>query len=903
MPDTKLIASIFLSAVDTSLSEQKLVPKKKKKATVEKKAAPVPTAVAKPQVVPAPKADDGWVAVKNGKKKGVPLVPSSNPIASSSKVNHKKKNGALLVPSSGVVSSSKVTKKDTLATNAFYLPKELEKRLHQAPSTSTSTSNKEAEVAVAKDTVVVPPQLTKSQRKNQLRAQKRAKIRAEKEKAALLLKRAQDLSPLVQFEAKKAFKPKAASKPKQKETQDTESQSGDTMITAAISEDGATVATPPSSEDCPLLSLPYDIILNGIMSFLRPEEMCKLGACSRYAKHVSEAGFLWQTMFKQRFPGSQLSPQSMEEWKLAYQLSLTKVVDRLRCGTTQKTFMEDVLGVGVDFTANPKTGSVDYIELSQDLLSETAFSKHKVRKDVFGNSFTLFLPLYFSAEHFKRALPQVQKTIAHLARNRKSTFQRFHPFMILDVLPKIVTTFVVLLSDNGISASRKTYQGLIRIHRLFLALAHHYPEVKAEALRRLKLFASSEQQRTKKMVPNLGAILPLLMIVDEEVCGFPQVRAAYVSETFDRMVLWTCKKFPQLERTHGKVSEKVESEAEAASRVELTFEASHVNLRLMMFHVYFLRSCSYGTTWQRANRYDRFFGQPEPIEMDADADEDENVDQNEIEGSPVASPKANESPSSDSTIQFSHFREQINYIMTVNSWQKFLAFVGLPCPSSKAEMARRLRVHVQNSRQKKYHTAGMDFSRIQASGTSRILSKGQEYSASSDLRRVVFSDNWGFEGGTKYLDATCLLYKGNERLETVDYHCTVSRCGAVQHSGDMMTETTGTHTIDLDLDVLNKEVTSCVFVLSAWAGATLADIKFPRVSFSNADTDAVLCTYDLDSQDKVDYLTSVIMCRLYRVSGSSVSGSSAWHVQAIGDAHRGAADDYGPIYSAVAKLL
>ena len=79
--------------------------------------------------------------------------------------------------------------------------------------------------------------------------------------------------------------------------------------------------------------------------------------------------------------------------------------------------------------------------------------------------------------------------------------------------------------------------------------------------------------------------------------------------------------------------------------------------------------------------------------------------------------------------------------------------------------------------------------------------------------------------------------------------------------------------------------------------ATLADILSPSICF--ADADAVdadtepLCTYDLDAHDKVSYLTSVIMCKLYRTQ------EGGWHVQAIGDAHKGAAQNYAPIYAAV----
>jgi hypothetical protein len=58
-----------------------------------------------------------------------------------------------------------------------------------------------------------------------------------------------------------------------------------------------------------------------------------------------------------------------------------------------------------------------------------------------------------------------------------------------------------------------------------------------------------------------------------------------------------------------------------------------------------------------------------------------------------------------------------------------------------------------------------------AYGTSQILSKGQQYSASAGLRRVTFRDFWTFKqgNGTRYLDATCILYKGKKHFRTIDY--------------------------------------------------------------------------------------------------------------------------------------
>jgi len=254
-----------------------------------------------------------------------------------------------------------------------------------------------------------------------------------------------------------------------------------------------------------------------------------------------------------------------------------------------------------------------------------------------------------------------------------------------------------------------------------------------------------------------------------------------------------------------------------------------------------------------------------------------------------------------SVASFQDFRDHVNYIISINSWQRFFHFIGVRGPKTKSEMASLLRMHVKNSLRKKYHKAGMDFSRVHASGTSSILSKGQKYSVSSDLKQVVFRDVWNFEGSGIYLDATCLLYADFGRVATVDYRHTTGCDGAVQHSGDMIDGQQGTHTITIDLEKLPARVTSCVFVISAWDTATLADIISPSISFrdSNAgDGAAPLCVYDLDAHDKVSHLTSVIMCKLYRVRGGK-----NWHVLAIGDSHRGAADNYGPIYKATEKLL
>jgi len=57
-------------------------------------------------------------------------------------------------------------------------------------------------------------------------------------------------------------------------------------------------------------------------------------------------------------------------------MEATGQIQRLRCSYTKQTFFEDVLGCRIDFTVNPQTQRVDYIKMSQEILSMTAFDEN-----------------------------------------------------------------------------------------------------------------------------------------------------------------------------------------------------------------------------------------------------------------------------------------------------------------------------------------------------------------------------------------------------------------------------------------------------------------------------------------------------------------------------------------------
>lgn len=125
---------------------------------------------------------------------------------------------------------------------------------------------------------------------------------------------------------------------------------------------------------------------SSILLFLTPHELLAFGSCSTETQKLSQ----------RHFAASHLNPVSPLEWKLAFKVSKIKVVETLRCCQTKKSFLEEVIGVGVDFSINPKTKNIDYISMVHDLISQSAFSNLGTTRDVFGEEYKLFLPIYFS---------------------------------------------------------------------------------------------------------------------------------------------------------------------------------------------------------------------------------------------------------------------------------------------------------------------------------------------------------------------------------------------------------------------------------------------------------------------------------------------------------------------------
>jgi len=256
------------------------------------------------------------------------------------------------------------------------------------------------------------------------------------------------------------------------------------------------------------------------------------------------------------------------------------------------------------------------------------------------------------------------------------------------------------------------------------------------------------------------------------------------------------------------------------------------------------------------------------------------------------------------------FHDGVRAALEVSDWSEFFRLVRVTEPP-RATLLELLRNSVRNSRRRGYHRDGMDFNRVHASGTSKILRKGESYMAAATLKAVDLEEHWSWsDGDTKYLDASCLVYDCSHKyLGVLDYnHTTMTsangkemQVGVLQHSGDQLDneKQSGLHTIHVDLSSLPATIQYLYIAVSSWNGATLSDICQPSVRLMDSGCEE-LCRYNVDAAD--GRKTAILMCVLHRRVDRSTAQTSRWALEAIGDVGNGAADNYGPMLETIEKF-
>jgi hypothetical protein len=135
----------------------------------------------------------------------------------------------------------------------------------------------------------------------------------------------------------------------------------------------------------------------------------------------------------------------------------------------------------------------------------------------------------------------------------------------------------VQLMKGDLHLSTKALEGYMGFHHLLLSILRQYPSLQERVEVKIATFMRSEEARSKKSCPNIGEFLCLFAVSKRHT--WDDVSAAVLKETLARNASWALDRYPSLS----------DYSISAEARLERTFKASVVSIRLLCFNVWFLR--------------------------------------------------------------------------------------------------------------------------------------------------------------------------------------------------------------------------------------------------------------------------------------------------------------------------
>ncbi|KAH3759897.1 Histidine kinase A [Pelomyxa schiedti] len=328
--------------------------------------------------------------------------------------------------------------------------------------------------------------------------------------------------------------------------------------------------------------------------------------------------------------------------------------EQFRCYHTHASYIEDVLGFGVNVSYY-RNGIIEDAMVFPDFLGHHAFSAVQVRSSPLNESFNHWIPIYINALHGAKMKQFVYESVSHVFYNSFSSVP-VDVRHVLDVIPAIMNGLVVQICKKTQYPSIKLLHAYCHFHRLFLMFGLENPCLCAQVNAGIEQFINTPAARLKKSTPNLGRFLHLLLI---SKFSWEDVSLPYLDESFDRQVLNIIKKDPGLEYVGNPHIE--------SKRLEATRIHTATSTKLLLFFVFFLNRIGRPKNSDMtsiASQYDRNFGRP-------------NITDEELCAA-------------------------VSDIMGVSTWPGFFGRIGIVYPSD-AVLTKQLSESVMRSAQKGYH--------------------------------------------------------------------------------------------------------------------------------------------------------------------------------------------------------
>ena len=326
------------------------------------------------------------------------------------------------------------------------------------------------------------------------------------------------------------------------------------------------------------------------------------------------------------------------------------------CFFTKKTYEEAVLGLGINISKNVRTGKIQTVYCSPDIISLNAFNGLKI-KQAFGEHFSYLIPVFVTDSHYAKCKHLVKTALARLYTG-SPTLESYQGDMAVDFFPKcLIKLTLQFLERTGANAMR-SLSAFGYMHRMFVQLALESAKIQQDCKLAVKRFVEDAKNRDKDAIASVAELLILMLLSGdawtEELC------VAYVNETMARNVYWITKRFPKLDTSDP--NPEVDK-----FRAEKSFEVTTASNRLLMMLLTFSNVFAGAgrTPEDLAKQYDNYLGRIPPNLIDQ-----------------VISEKAK--------------------ILEVTSYKRFFEMVRYPV-NTDDEINAKLREAVLYSATKKYH--------------------------------------------------------------------------------------------------------------------------------------------------------------------------------------------------------
>jgi ubiquitin-protein ligase/uncharacterized protein YegL len=148
--------------------------------------------------------------------------------------------------------------------------------------------------------------------------------------------------------------------------------------------------------DASFFSFLVDELILGVLSHIPPRQLARVSLVCKEFGRLARDGALWRTLIARLLPGVVFQSRSPEGWMHALAGERSRSMAQRICFHSKRSFTEVVLGVPITLEYNSSSGKLDRIHSTLDLLSWEAYHEDGIRRGVWKEKFTDFLPVWIS---------------------------------------------------------------------------------------------------------------------------------------------------------------------------------------------------------------------------------------------------------------------------------------------------------------------------------------------------------------------------------------------------------------------------------------------------------------------------------------------------------------------------